>query len=309
MKSIFRSKVFISLMFSPILILCIGALSCSRSTDDGRIFSFDVACDMRIFAGADYQTSQYFMGVCEAIRNIGKGAFMVGPGDVDPPWEVYETINRILGEDYHWYPVVGNHEAETPEDMKWLRNWGKKAIPGLVRRGPKNCEETTYSFEHKNAHFVVINEYFDDVSDVGTNGDVGDSLYIWLKNDLENNSKPFVFVFGHEPIVSIPDVDSGRHRHKGDNLDEHPNHNHRFQLLLRKHTVTAYVCGHTHDFSSAKINGIWQIDSGHSRGIGDKGAKSTFLKFNIGRTQCSVDVYRSNSNCEEYALTRTILLK
>ena len=309
MKSIFESKAFIWLIFLPILFLSFGVISCNRSTDDYKIFSFDVTCDMRKFAGTDYQTSQYFMGVCEAIRKIGKGSFMVSPGDIDPPWQVSETINKILGEDYYWYPVVGNHESETPEDMEWLRNWGKKDIPNLVRKGPENCEETTYSFEYKNAHFAVINQYFDGVSDIGTNGDVSDSLYIWLKNDLENTSKPFVFVFGHEPIVSIPDVDNGRHRHKGDNLDEHTNHNHRFQVLLRKHNVTAYICGHTHNFSSAKINGIWQIDAGHSRGIGDKGARSTFLKINVGRKQCSVDVYRCDSNCENYSLTRTILLK
>ena len=120
MKSIFKSKFFIWLIFSTILFLDFGAISCTcnRPTDDYKIFSFDVTCDMRKFAGPDYQTSQYFMGVCEAIREIGKGAFMVSPGDIDPPWQVSETINKILDEDYYWYPVVGNHEAETPEDME-----------------------------------------------------------------------------------------------------------------------------------------------------------------------------------------------
>ncbi len=307
MKKIFKSTVHIWIIFLLIL-SSFDVISCNRSTAVNKIFSFEVTCDMRDFAGPEYQTSQYFVGVCEAIKKIGKGAFMVSPGDIDPPWHVSETIHKILGKDYYWYPVVGNHEVQTPEDMQWLRNWGKTNISNFVHKGPKNCEETTYSFEYKNAHFAVINEYFDGISDIGIDGDVSDSLYTWLKNDLENTSKPFIFVFGHEPIVSIPDVDNGRHRHRGDNLDKYPNHSHRFQVLLRKHNVTAYICGHTHDFSSAKINGIWQIDAGHSRGIGDKGTKSTFLKINVGRKQCSVDVYRCDSNCENYPLTRTIVL-
>jgi hypothetical protein len=31
--------------------------------------------------------------------------------------------------------------------------------------------------------------------------------------------------------------------------------------------VTAYICGHTHNASIAKINGLWQFDAGHARGI------------------------------------------
>jgi len=171
-----------------------------------------------------------------------------------------------------------------------------------------NCEETTYSFDFENTHFVVLNEYYDGNSDTGTDGDICDSLYQWLKKDLELNSKPLIFVFGHEPIVSIPDADNGRHRHRGDNLDAHTENNHRFQKLLRKHIVTAYVCGHTHDFSFAKINGLWQLDAAHSRGIGDRGARSTFLKIWVGEKNCWLDVYRLDDDGRYYSLTRTILL-
>ena len=95
------------------------------------VFSFIVTADMRWFAGSEYQSSQYFLGTCEAIREFGKGSFMISPGDIDPPQHVFDTIKKILGEDYLWYPVVGNHEAETPEDMSWLRDWGKKEFPTL----------------------------------------------------------------------------------------------------------------------------------------------------------------------------------
>ena len=40
-----------------------------------------------------------------------------------------------------------------------------------------------------------------------------------------------------------------------------------FIQLLLKHGVTAYVCGHTHNTSYMMFNGLWQIDTGHSRGL------------------------------------------
>ncbi|RKX35179.1 MAG: hypothetical protein DRP64_19510 [Verrucomicrobia bacterium] len=279
-----------------------------RQSKKKAVFSFIATADMRNFAGSEHQSSEYFFGTCEAIKAIGKGAFMVSPGDIDPPQQVLETIKKVLGEDYPWYPVVGNHESETPEDMAWLRNRGMQDIPNLVRRGPENGEETTYSFDFKNAHFVVLNEYYDGESDTGSNGDITDPLHLWLTQDLEENTKPLVFVFGHEPILSIPDYHNGRHRHQGDCLNAHPENSHRFQQLLRKHKVTAYICGHTHNFSHANINGLWQLDAGHSRGIGDTGAPSTFLKFLVGKRTCWVDVYRDDANGGPYSLVQTIEL-
>ncbi len=268
------------------------------------IFSFDVTVDQRQFA----EGTEYFEGACKALLKTGKGAFMVSPGDIDPPEDIYNVITGVFGSDYVWYPGVGNHEAETPEDMQWLRDYAKKHLKGMVSPGPEGSEETTYSFDYKNAHFVVINEYYDGKTDAGTNGDVCDALYEWVRKDLQANKKPFIFIFGHEPFVSIPDIDNGRHRHKGDNLDAHPKNSHRFHKLLRKHNVAAYICGHTHGFSHAKINGLWQIDAGHARGMGDKNAQSTFLKVYVGSSNCWIDVYRLDLNKNIYELTETLTI-
>jgi hypothetical protein len=274
----------------------------------GKPFSFIVTSDMRNFASPEYDSSKYFSGTCEAIGDVGRGAFMVSPGDIDPPQYVYATVQNVLGKDYSWYAVIGDHEAETPADMKWLRKWGDKDIPNLVRRGPEHCKETIYSFDYNNAHFVVLNQYCDGQSDVGTDGDVCETLFKWLKEDLEDNDKPFVFVFGHEPLVSIPDVCNGRHRHIDDSLNAHTTNSHRFRQLLFHHKVTAYVCGHTHNCSFAKINGLWQVDAGHARGIGDKGARSTFLKIWVSETQATVYIYRDDRNGGPYSLAHTVEL-
>ncbi len=60
--------------------------------------------------------------------------------------------------------------------------------------------------------------------------------------------------------------------------------------------------------SVAKVHGVWQADSGHARGAGDKGSPSTFLKFRIAGTNAWVDVYRSDKNGVAYGLKKTVEL-
>lgn len=259
------------LMFSSVLVALIVSFLSPVLAQEAweEVFSFIVAADMRKYATEEYRTPQHFLGVCEAIQKVGKGALMVSPGDIDPPHAVREVISIVLGEDYPWYPVVGNHELEMPSAMEYLRKYnnGGKILPNVVRKGPVGCEETTYSFEWDNCHFVVLNQYYDGKSDNGTDGDIIPELLTWLEEDLSANTKKHIFVFGHEPIIAMPDMDNGRIRHQGDSLDKYPKNSFRFHQLLRKYGVTAFICGHTHNASACKINGLWQIDAGHARGI------------------------------------------
>jgi len=153
--------------------------------------------------------------------------------------------------------------------MRYLRDFSM-TLPNVVNRGPQGCEATTFSFDWGNTHFVVLNQYFDGVSDWGLEGDMVPELLEWLAADLAATTKKHVFVFGHEPLIPMPDMDNGRIRHQGDSLDEDPESAFAFHQLMVQHGVDAYVCGHTHNTSYAKINGLWQIDAGHARGLEEK---------------------------------------
>jgi hypothetical protein len=266
-----------------------------------RGFHFDATSDMRAYTPPEYSGSKYFEGVCVALRELGPGAFMIVAGDLDPPDRVRAALDATLGPQYVMYPVVGNHELDSPEHIQYVReyNRGGKSLPGIVRSGPPGAEETCYSFDHENAHFVVLNQYYDGSSDSATDGDVVPALLEWLAGDLAENEKPYVFVAGHEPAVSIPDFDSGRVRHRGDSLDKYEQNNHRFWTLLREYNVVAYLCGHSHNASVAKINGVWQIDCGHARGKGDPGARSTFVKIYVEPECVRCVLYRQTGDTYE----------
>ncbi len=260
-------------LVSVVLVLCAflaGAPPAVAAEEPGDELVFIVAADMRNFA-ADGEWSKNFSGACEAVKEVGPGAFMISPGDldVDPPSAVRDMIDETIGEDYPWYPVLGNHDPESPSSMRYLRDYSM-TLPNVVNRGPKGCEATTFSFDWADTHFVVLNQYFDGVNDWGIEGDMVPELLEWLAADLAATGKKHIFVFGHEPLIPMPDMDNGRIRHQGDSLDENPESAFAFHRLMMQHGVDAYVCGHTHNTSYAKINGLWQIDAGHARGLEEK---------------------------------------
>lgn len=262
-------------------------------------FAFAVAADIRIYAGPGrYDSPRFFRGACEAIAALGEIAFMVSPGDIDPPAGVLWTLTTTLGTDFRWYPAVGNHEVETPEDMNWLRSYDY----GPVNPGPSGCPTTTYSFDYENAHFVVLNVYCDVHGDTVTDGDIPDHLYTWLAADLAATTKPHIFVFGHEPAFPQPDALTGRVRHLGGSLDAHPTRRDRFWKLLRERGVRAYICGHTHNYSAVQVEGVWQLDAGHARGMGDTGAPSTFLIIRVDGPTVTFEAYRDDMRGGPYRL-------
>ena len=274
-------KIFIFLLPVFLLFGCVDhrGPDLSFETPEGDIeLIFSVAADMREYTGPN---PDHFRGACKRIAAGGAGSFMVSPGDIDPPSGVYEDLKTYIGSDYLWYPAAGNHETETPSDIQWLRSYnaGGDTLQNVVNTGPPESVETTFSFDYGNAHFVVLNEYFNGLIDVGTDGDIVTELYDWLENDLITNSKPVVFVIGHEPAYPLPDEENGRLRHENDSLNQYVSQRDAFWTLLETHGVKAYICGHTHNYSTEKFGSVWQIDVGHARGTGDPGARSTFIMF------------------------------
>ena len=290
-------KLISKMMIIGSVLLCM--MACTNQKNAEENFSFILAADWRYTAMEKYDSPMYFRGALEAIEKVGKGAFMISPGDVEPVDISHEMISAILGDDYPWYPIMGNHELEIPSTIDYLReiNNGGTLLPYVVNKGPAGCEETTFSFDYGNSHFVILNQYYDGSSDVGTDGDIVDALYDWLKNDLENTNKKHVFVAGHEPIVSIPDMNNGRHRHIGDSLDQYPRNAFRFHQLLLNHNITAYLHGHTHSTSYSNINGLWQIDCGHARGTESEYPEKIFSEiFVCNLIPLSIE-YRFRSHC------------
>jgi Calcineurin-like phosphoesterase len=291
-----------------LLALALNSWSAQTNQESSPGFSFIVAGDMRNYTAPLPGGKRQFDGAAEAIKRVGEGEFLILPGDFDPPSPVRATLNRYLGSNYFSYFVVGDHEARTPESMAWLQQWSQKDIPHLARRGPDGAGGTIYSFDFGNSHFAIINPYFDGTANTSAKPDVSDATIAWLKQDLAATHQPLLWVACHKPIECLPDMDNGRVRHTGDSLIIDPQRREAFVATLKQFHVKALLCGHTHNCSIAKAQGIWQADSGHARGAGDPGTPSSFLKIRVLGDRAWVDAYRANSNGDNYLLRKSVEL-
>jgi hypothetical protein len=256
----------------------------------GEPFRFTVCSDNRP-NGSRRKAFQWTLGEMNRLVG-GEGAFFIMVGDFDPPSVTDQDLRAAFGAETIWYPVVGNHEAETGEEMAWVRD-RYRHLPFIVRQGPPGSETTTFSFDYGSAHFVVLNEYFTGESDHAGNGDVCDALYAWLKADLDATDQPAIFVIGHEPAYP-------KHRHVGNSLDADPANRDRFWKLLNQRGVIAYFCGHTHTYSRLRQGSrdwpavTWQVDVGN---MGQAG-RQTFVSVAVTDAAVTFDAYRGTPNKE-----------
>lgn len=272
-------------------------------------FRFAVNGDPAYHAGeGEMDTPQFFRGMAEHMAEQDNLDFLVTVGDTDPPWDARWTIDRYLGEDFLWYPVVGNHELYE-SSMAWLREYNYdpngSAPPNIVNPGPPGCEQTTFSFDNLNTHFVVLNVYCDLDNEMRTDGAIVDHLYNWLTEDLAATDKEHIFVFGHEPAFPQPDADAGISRHVGDSLDQYPITRDGFWALLKEHNVVAYITGHTHSYSIVDIDGVWQVDIAHSMGARTQATRSTYVIIEVNGSRVNYITYRVNNYTDEYELAHS----
>jgi hypothetical protein len=235
------------------------------------------------------------------------------------PEAVRSLIDSHFGNNAVWYPVVGNHDikktkgAKDATSMEWRRteyetgHGARKPLKDLITRpGPAGSRETTYSWDHGNVHFVMLNEYWNGEtvpgSDAATDGRIVPTLCCWLEADLAANTKPFVFVFGHEPAFP-------KRRHIGNSLDKYADDRDAFWDVLKKHHVQAFISGHTHYYYKDLREGLYQISDGNA-GNGSQERHQTYLDVIVGPDQAHIQVWQNESNgSTTWRIADTIPLK
>lgn len=262
-------------------------------------FSFAVTTDMSVVSAQEYiDYPNFFAALLGYLKQSGPGDFMVSPGDIIPAEGTNWTIDQVLGEDYLWFPMPGNHDFEKPE-ISFLQEYNYDpngpAEPNLVNQGPDSCPHTTYSFDYQNAHFIALNVYCTEDSPWGIDGSITDTLTNWLAADLAATDKTHIFVFGHEPAYPQPDDQTGLTSHYYESLDQYPDARDRFWTLLQEYGVRAYFCGHTHNYSAVRIDGVWQIEAGQAMGVRAAPSPGTYLIVTIEGEKVTVETYRGEA--------------
>jgi hypothetical protein len=229
-------------------------------------------------------------------------------GDIDPistgqvPY--YHTLDDAYADstldDLPHFMCVGNHEAETTQDMLEARAKFSGYPDWNLIAGPDYTSETTYSYDVGDIHVVVVNEYWDGASDDtwfryggGNGGYIPDALFEWIKHDLRSSAKPYKIIVGHEPGYPVG-------RHVGDSLDQDPENRDKFFNLMRTERVIAYFTAHTHRYYLTQRHGIFEVNTGACGDMVGNGNSDNFAT--LGYAHCDSDGFKVRTVREDPSL-------
>jgi hypothetical protein len=206
--------------------------------------------------------------VCGDLVN---GWFRNGGMDYETQYANWKTaMNPVYSAGIRVYPIRGNHDSgperlallplpshlepppDTTEKIKkaFIKTFPESYIPD---NGPAGEERLTYSFNHKNAFIVGLDQYSFCQHKVNQT---------WLDRQLATGKQKHIFIFGHEPAFEVI--------HK-DNLAFFPKSRDNFWDSIGKAGARIYFCGHDHLYNRAMIadsngNQIRQIIAGTGGG-------------------------------------------
>ncbi len=217
----------IALAFSVMLIIIVGTGSLILSL---RTIPDDSTLNFYVFGD-----SQGYQGGLEQIiatANELRPDFLFHCGDLTSLGyeNQYQDVKTVLDQSLvPVYTTIGNHDLKNGGGRFYLEYFGS----------------STYSFDRGPAHFSVFNS---------SSGDVSESEFAWLEQDLAETNAQYKFVFTHIPP-----------------FDPRPNQNHallntttstRLMSLFEQQGVDVVFAGHIHMYNDSTINGVRYIISG-----------------------------------------------
>ena len=188
--------------------------------------------------------------------DLANGARAGAPRFETELWNWAAAMKPIYDAGIPVYVCRGNHElgdmwdAEPDERpnpldnyaLRWLKVFGSSSPPQqrLPDNGPAEERYMSYSVAHKNALIVALDQY------AGIKHQIVHSVnQSWLDSQLAGNTRPHVFVFGHEPAFRALHVDC---------LDNHPAQRNAFWRSLKAAGARLYLCGHDHFYDHARVD-------------------------------------------------------
>ncbi|MEN6373287.1 MAG: metallophosphoesterase [Smithella sp.] len=186
--------------------------------------------------------------------DLVNGWFRNGGTDYDAQYKNWKgAMGSVYQAGIPVFPIRGNHDSgperlalpplpanlEPPADtLIQMKKVFRKifAEPYIPQSGPVGEEGLTYSFVHKNAFFICLDQFTGEQHKVNQ---------AWLDRQLAQNQTPHIFVYGHEPAFGTG--------HK-DNLGFFSNDRDAFWNAIGRAGGKIYFCGHDHFYNRTLIS-------------------------------------------------------
>jgi hypothetical protein len=176
---------------------------------------------------ASYADDEHFQSFALSVGDL------VGAGNSESDWDnqffhpSYANIQELLA-NVPYQSCMGNHEQAGLLFKKYF------PYPFVAGR--------YWSFDYGPAHFVVVDQY--------TSYGPGSAQLTWIENDLAATTKPWKFIYLHEPGWS-----AGSHS----NNTSVQNY---IQPLCEQYGVSIVFAGHNHYYARAVVNDVQHVTTG-----------------------------------------------
>lgn len=242
------SLVFLFLLSCVLLTACaagahtdLGSVSENGSKEFQFIYFSDTQADPDV---ASYEEWGKLFRQAASDGNPGfalLGGDLVNDGEDAEEWEAFFTE---AGDTIPLYPAAGNH------DGGMLR----KELFQLPGNGPQGFEETVYSFDYENTHFIVMD------SNAMGNPDYASLLCGWLEDDLkEAKNADWKIVMFHHPMYPILDIPKDQTR--AETMRQY------YLPALERAGVDLILCGHQHSYARTYPMKDGKISTRQERGV------------------------------------------
>ena len=189
--------------------------------------------------------------------DLVSGYSATGPSEFEAQLRTWVEVTKpVYDADIAVYVSRGNHEIGDvwgiysrpdidPNDnfaTRWLNVFGSDSYPEqkLPDNGPAGEKYMTYSVTHKNAFIVSLDEY------AGMGHEAVHKInQTWLDAQLAANTKPHIFITGHEPAFRALHSDC---------LDNCPSERNAFWASIKNAGGRIYFCGHDHFYDHARVD-------------------------------------------------------
>ncbi len=206
--------------------------------DAGESFKFTVVADSHFGDTSHYNSTLYGIATDNILNDnpdlhfdIGD-AFMInlltnpGQSDVEDEYVTYRPVVSALAKSVPFFFAIGNRELErgwlldgtANNEAIWSTNARKKYYPqpqdDTFYSGNTNTfthiglREDYYSFSWGDARFIVIFPWWYTLTNPQQSGEpwdwtLGNDQYDWFKDELENSTEKFKFVFVHHVLGGV----------------------------------------------------------------------------------------------------------
>lgn len=207
-------------------------------------FAFAVALGDNVQLLSESTAPQAVTDLSKAVSRFVKGLGFTSTKDDTTLRDRYLGYLEAVGafaRQTPFYALVGNHDKPTcPECLDAFRRY-------LVL--PAQNDQTFYSFDYGNAHFVMTNTEQENGTVIRR---MSDQQWQWLENDLAANKQPITLVFVHNQVMHPP----------ADNPKYSPAEAQKLQQLFLRSHVNAVFQADSHFYDFIEQDGIAYITTG-----------------------------------------------